>query len=38
MFKNKEELTMKITELIFSYDNARLMSFFRKTLSNMLEF
>lgn len=38
MFKTKEELTMKISELVFSYDTARMMSFFRKTLSNMLEF
>ena len=37
-FKNKEELTMKITELMFSCDEARIMSFYRKTLSNMLEF
>ena len=38
MFKNKEQLTMKITELMFSCDEARIMSFYRKTLSNMLEF
>jgi len=38
MFKNKEELTMKIIELMFNCDVARIMSFYRKTLSNMLEF
>ena len=38
IFKNKEELTEKIVDLLFSYDSARMMSFYRKTLSNMLEF
>jgi len=38
LFTNKEELTAKIIELMFSYNTARLMSFYRKTLSNMLEF
>ena len=37
LFANKEELTQKVLELMFSYDEARIMSFFRKTLSNMLE-
>ena len=38
MFKTKEEITMKITEIMFSFDEERIMSFYRKTLSNMLEF
>jgi hypothetical protein len=38
LFANKEELTQKVLELMFSYNEARIMSFFRKTLSNMLEF
>ena len=29
---------MKVAELMFSYKEERIMSFFRKTLSNMLEF
>jgi len=29
---------MKIMELMFSYNKARMMSFFRKSLSNMVEF
>ena len=37
-FKNKEELTMKVIELMFNYNEERMMSFYRKTLSNMLEF
>ncbi len=37
-FKNKEELTMKIITTMFKYTEARMMSFFRKTLSNMVEF
>jgi hypothetical protein len=37
-FKNKEELTMKVSELMFSFNKERMMSFYRKTLSNMLEF
>ena len=38
LFTNKEELTEKIVDLMFSYDSARMMSFYRKTLSNMMEF
>jgi len=38
LFTNKEELTEKIVDLMFSYDSARMMSFYRKTLSNMTEF
>jgi len=38
MFKSKEEITMKVAELMFSFDKKRMMSFYRKTLSNMLEF
>ena len=38
MFKSKEEITMKVAELMFSFDEKRMMSFYRKTLSNMLEF
>jgi hypothetical protein len=38
MFKTKEEITIKIIELMFSYSSERMMSFYRKTLSNMLEF
>ena len=38
MFTKKEELTMKIISLMFSYNPARMMSFYRKTLSNMVEF
>lgn len=38
LFANKEELTQKVLKLMFSYNEARIMSFFRKTLSNMLEF
>ena len=38
IFTNKEVLASKITDLMFSYDSARMMSFYRKTLSNMLEF
>ena len=38
IFKRKEELGFKISELMFSYKTARMMSFYRKTLSNMLEF
>ena len=38
MFKTREELTMKVAELMFSFDEERMMSFYRKTLSNMLEF
>lgn len=38
LFRNKEELVSKITNLMFSYDVARIMSFYRKTLSNFLEF
>ena len=37
-FTNKEDLTLKITQLMFSYNEERMMSFYRKTLSNMLEF
>ena len=37
-FTNKEELTMKVIELMFNYNEERMMSFYRKTLSNMLEF
>ncbi len=29
---------MKVIELMFNYDEERMMSFYRKTLSNMLEF
>jgi len=35
-FKKKEELVAKITDLMFTYDAARVMSFHRKTLSNFL--
>lgn len=38
MFKTKEEITMKVSQLMFSFDEERMMSFYRKTLSNMLEF
>ena len=38
LFRDKEELTLKVMELMFSYGEARMMSFFRKTLSNMVEF
>ena len=38
IFKTKEELGFKTAELMFSYKTARMMSFYRKTLSNMLEF
>ena len=38
MFTRKEELTMKVMSLMFSYKKARIMSFYRKTLSNMVEF
>jgi len=38
IFKTKEEITIKIIELMFSYSSERMMSFYRKTLSNMLEF
>ena len=37
-FKKKEDLTLKISQIMFSYNSERMMSFFRKTLSNMLEF
>ena len=38
IFKGKEELTMKIIEFMIGYTEARIMSFYRKTLSNMVEF
>lgn len=38
MFTQKEELTMKVASLMFEYDKARILSFYRKTLSNMVEF
>ncbi len=38
MYENKEELTIKVLKLMFSYSEARVMSFYRKTLSNMMEF
>ena len=38
IFTNKEALASKIKDLMFSYDTARMMRFYRKTLSNMLEF
>lgn len=38
IFKKREELTMKVITLMFSYTEARIKSFFRKTLSNMVEF
>ena len=38
LFTKKEELAEKIIELMFSYTTARMMSFYRKTLSNMMEF
>ena len=38
LFADKEQLTLKVMELMFSYEEERIMSFFRKTLSNMVEF
>ena len=38
MFTQKEELAMKVASLMFGYDKARILSFYRKTLSNMVEF
>ena len=37
-FTTKEELTIKVSSLMFSYKKRRIMSFFRKSLSNMVEF
>ena len=38
MFNRKEELTMKVMSLMLAYNKPRIMSFYRKTLSNMMEF
>ena len=38
MFNSKEELTIKVISLMFGYNKSRIMSFYRKTLSNMVEF
>jgi hypothetical protein len=38
MFTRKEELAMKVASLMFGYEKIRIQSFWRKTLSNMVEF
>ena len=38
MFNGKEETSLKISELMFSFDKITIESFFRKSLNNMMEF